>query len=108
DDMAGYALDMPGQIHELLTRTIEEELKIGFVHYGLKGLIGEVSGLGTKILIGMIISSLLLSSTLFLILGKEEVGKGWLQALGGIGYGFGMIIVVILVIKVYMRRKPWL
>ncbi|MFQ5901968.1 MAG: hypothetical protein ACE5IH_10475, partial [Thermodesulfobacteriota bacterium] len=108
EEMSGFALDMPGQVHEIFKRTLAEELRIGFVHYGLKGLIGEISGLGTKIFTGMVVAALLLSSTMFLILGDKEVGAWWLQALGGVGYSIGLIILVVLVIRVFRKRQPWL
>lgn len=104
EEMTDIALDMPRQIHGILKQTLNEELKIGFKHYRIGELIGEVNSLGARIFSGFLLSAIILSSTAFLIL-----GSGWeiwgLQMLGGLGYSLAIIIAVILAVKIFKRVK---
>jgi ubiquinone biosynthesis protein len=102
DEVSDFALAMPRQVHGILNQTLHEELKIGFVHYRLGNLIGEISGLGARIFSGLLLAALIISSSAFLLFGIRW--KSWgLQMLGGSGYIITLIVTIVIVLKIFRK-----
>ncbi|VAW39007.1 Ubiquinone biosynthesis regulatory protein kinase UbiB [hydrothermal vent metagenome] len=72
-DLGSTVLDLPGQLHTLLTTTLKDELKIGFIHHGIDGLSGEIAATGRSITGGLVLASVILSSTLIAVFAGESV-----------------------------------
>ena len=68
--------DVPFKVNTILERTINEELRIGFVHHRLEVLSGEVRVAGGKISGGLVAGALFLGSLIFAAFGGGEGGGG--------------------------------
>ncbi|MBI3754257.1 MAG: 2-polyprenylphenol 6-hydroxylase, partial [Deltaproteobacteria bacterium] len=80
------AADMPYQVHSVLNKTLNEELKIGFVHHKLDVLSEEIAGLGHKVAIGLIIAALIIGSS-FLAMANKGMNVFWgIPALSWVGF----------------------
>ena len=64
-ELTSTILDMPGQVHELITTTIKDELKVGFIHQGLDELPAEVSSAGKSVAWGLVAAALIVASAIF-------------------------------------------
>jgi ubiquinone biosynthesis protein len=67
EELTSIALDVPGQVHSILSATLRDELKVGFVHHRLEGLGKEIQSAGKNIAGGLIVSSLVIASSLIAI-----------------------------------------
>ena len=80
------AADMPYQVHSIMEKTLNEELKIGFVHHKLEVLSEEVATLGQRIAIGLIIAALIIGSS-FLAMANKTGAIFWgAPALSWVGF----------------------
>jgi predicted unusual protein kinase regulating ubiquinone biosynthesis (AarF/ABC1/UbiB family) len=70
------AADMPYQVHSIMEKTLNEELKIGFVHHKLDVLSEEVAALGQRIAIGLTIAALIIGSS-FLAMANKAGAIFW-------------------------------
>ena len=73
DNMLNTIFDLPGQVHSLVGRAAEDELKIGFIHHRLEGLSAEVGRAGRAVSTGLVISALVVASSLIMIFAKPGV-----------------------------------
>ena len=76
DSFMEMAIDMPFQMHSILQKTLNEELKIGFVHHRLDVLTEEIDVLGQRAAIGMIIAALIIGSS-FLAIANNTMPVFW-------------------------------
>jgi len=74
-DLGSTVLDLPGQFHTLLTTTLKDELKIGFIHHGIDGLSGEIAASGRSITGGLVLGALIIASALITVFAGEDVPK---------------------------------
>lgn len=99
---ADVALSMPYQIHSILDKTIDEELKIGFVHHKLDVLSDEIGLMGKRLTAGMIVAGLLIGSSFLALTGGDSYRFLGVPILSGIGFFIAMIMgmwVVVSMIK---------
>lgn len=59
-----YMTDYPKQIHELLNKSKSGELEIRFRHVGLEEIVKRFDGMVNRLIIGLIICSLIVSTTI--------------------------------------------
>ncbi len=64
EDLVGAALEAPVRVNDLLGKTLENELKVGFVHHRLEGLVDGIEGAGRKIAGGIVVASLVIAAVL--------------------------------------------
>ncbi len=104
DELTSTLFDLPGQFHSLLTTTLKDELKLGFIHYGLEDLSHSINTAGRSIATGLIIMALLLASTLVLVYEKGP-------SLMGVPYlsiaGFGLAFILGIRLALTGREKTW-
>src|SRR3972149_5405012 len=76
DNFIEMATDVPYQVHSILSKTLSEELKIGFVHHRLETLSEEINILGRRFAMGMIIAALIIGSS-FLAMANKSMAVFW-------------------------------
>jgi ubiquinone biosynthesis protein len=72
-DLGSTILDLPGQMHTLLTTTLKDELKIGFIHHGLDGLSGDIAASGRSITGGLILAAIIIGSSLITVFADATI-----------------------------------
>lgn len=86
DNFIEMAADVPYQVHSILSKTLNEELKIGFVHHRLETLSEEINILGQRFAMGMIIAALIIGSSFIAMTYKNGYALWGLPALSWIGF----------------------
>ncbi|MEK7842455.1 MAG: hypothetical protein AAB197_07250, partial [Deltaproteobacteria bacterium] len=86
DNFIEMAADVPYQVHSILSKTLNEELKIGFVHHRLETLSEEINILGQRFAMGMIIAALIIGSSFIAMTYKNGHALWGLPALSWIGF----------------------
>ena len=99
ENFVEMATDVPYQVHSILNRTLNEELKIGFVHHKLDVLSDEIGNLGYRIANGMIIAALVIGASLLAIANKSMAVFWGAPALSWIGFLLAGILGLRLVSK---------
>ncbi len=64
EELVGAALEAPVRVNDLLGKTLDNELKVGFVHHRLEGLVEGIEGAGRKIAGAVVVASLVLGAVL--------------------------------------------
>ena len=86
DNFIEMATDVPYQVHSILSKTLSEELKIGFVHHRLETLSEEINILGQRFAMGMIIAALIIGSS-FLAMANKSMAVFWgMPAVSWVGF----------------------
>ena len=86
DNFIEMATDVPYQVHSILSKTLSEELKIGFVHHRLETLSEEINILGRRFAMGMIIAALIIGSS-FLAMANKSMAVFWgMPAVSWVGF----------------------
>ena len=86
DNFIEMATDVPYQVHSILSKTLSEELKIGFVHHRLETLSEEINILGQRFAMGMIIAALIIGSS-FLAMANKSMAVCWgMPAVSWVGF----------------------
>ncbi len=62
-----YALEFPRQIHEILNRARAGELEVRYRHVGLEPLLSKLDSIVNRLIIGILVASLVLGSSLLLL-----------------------------------------
>ncbi|OGQ34852.1 MAG: 2-polyprenylphenol 6-hydroxylase [Deltaproteobacteria bacterium RIFCSPLOWO2_01_FULL_42_9] len=104
DRIGGFvemATDVPYQVHSVLSKTLSEELKIGFVHHKLEVLSDEIAGLGRRIAAGMIIAALIIGSSFIAMVNQGGAVLWGIPALSWIGF----IIAAVLGFRLVSSKK---
>ena len=99
ENFVEMATDVPYQVHSILNRTLNEELKIGFVHHKLDVLSDEIGNLGYRIANGMIIAALVIGASRLAIANKSMAVFWGAPALSWIGFLLAGILGLRLVSK---------
>lgn len=86
DNFMDMATDVPYQVHSILSKTLNEELKIGFVHHRLETLSEEIHILGQRFAMGMIIAALIIGSSFIAMTSKNGYALWGLPALSWVGF----------------------
>ncbi len=73
EELSSTLFDLPGQTHSLLSTTLKDELKIGFVHHRLENLSEDIHGVGKQIAGGIVAASLVLSACLYALFSRPGV-----------------------------------
>ncbi len=63
-ELVGSALELPVKMNGVLEKTLDNELKVGFVHHRLDGLVDGIEGAGKNIAGGIVVASLVLAAVL--------------------------------------------
>ncbi|MBI3398109.1 MAG: hypothetical protein HY026_02590, partial [Deltaproteobacteria bacterium] len=106
ENFVEMATDVPYQVHSVLSKTLSEELKIGFVHHKLEVLSDEIAGLGHRIATGMIIAALIIGSSLLAIANKSMVVFWGMPALSWAGFVIAGILGLKLGSSVSKPKRP--
>lgn len=101
ENFVEMATDVPYQVHSILNRTLNEELKIGFVHHRLDVLSDEIGNLGYRIANGMIIAALVIGASLLAIANKSMAVFWGVPALSWVGF----VIAGILGLRLVSKRQ---
>ncbi|MBI5328230.1 MAG: 2-polyprenylphenol 6-hydroxylase [Deltaproteobacteria bacterium] len=101
EDFVEMATDVPYQVHSVLSKTLSEELKIGFVHHKLEALSDEIAGLGRRIAAGMIIAALIIGSSFIAMASKGGAVLWGIPALSWVGF----IIAAVLGFRLVSSKK---
>ncbi len=64
EELLKSALELPVKANDVLSKTAEGRLKVGFMHHGLEGLEGGVEGAGRRIAGAIVVASLVLGAAL--------------------------------------------
>ena len=75
--LAGLARDIPRYIGRSLEKLSKDELKVQFEHTGLDKLITEVDRSSNRVVIGVVMASLIISSSLVLRAGSHRCGSAF-------------------------------
>ncbi|OGP30098.1 MAG: 2-polyprenylphenol 6-hydroxylase [Deltaproteobacteria bacterium GWC2_42_11] len=95
---------MPYQVHSILDKTLNEDLKIGFVHHKLGTLLDEISKLGQRLTMGIMLAGLFIGSSLLAFASREDSYRLLgVPFLSGIGFIAGVVMSIFLIIL--MIRK---
>ncbi|MBI5681936.1 MAG: 2-polyprenylphenol 6-hydroxylase [Deltaproteobacteria bacterium] len=97
--IAEIASTLPYQVHSILNQTINEELKIGFVHHKLDVLSDEIGLLGKRLTMGLITAGLLIGSSFLALSGGDSYRFLGIPILSSIGFLTAMIIGIWVVIS---------
>lgn len=96
---ADIAVNMPYQIHSLLDKTLDEELRIGFVHHKLDVLSDEIGLLGKRLTMGMVTAGLLIGSSFLALTGGDSYRILGVPILSGIGFLIAMLMGIWVVVS---------
>ena len=96
---ADVAVAMPYQIHSILNKTLDEELKIGFVHNKLYVLSDEIGLMGKRLTVGMIVAGLLIGSSFLALTGGDSYRFLGVPLLSGIGFFIAMVMGIWVVVS---------
>ena len=86
DNFIEMATDVPYQVHSILSKTLSEELKIGFVHHRLETLSEEINILGQRFAMGMIIAALIIGSSFLAMVNKGGSVFWGMPAVSWVGF----------------------
>ncbi|MBI5047800.1 MAG: 2-polyprenylphenol 6-hydroxylase [Deltaproteobacteria bacterium] len=92
ENFVEMATDVPYQVHSVLSKTLSEELKIGFVHHKLEVLSDEIAGLGRRIAAGMIIAALIIGSSFIAMVNKGGAVLWGIPALSWVGFVIAAVL----------------
>ncbi len=102
--MAGTFWRLPGRVDDLLNKLVEDRLSIDFVHHGLEFLEEELDRSSNRIVVGLIIASLIIGSSLIILAGTGPTV--WeLPLYGLIVFGIACILGMIIVVRVLYSRR---
>ncbi len=88
--------EFPRKLEKILKKMAEDTFAIDFIHKGLEGFIGEVEKSGKRLRAGLLISSLIISSSILVFVGGT-VSKGWIEVAGFAGWVIGFIYIIAMV-----------
>ncbi len=89
EEILKSTLELPVKLNDLLSKTAEGGLNVGFTHHGLEDLVGGVEGAGRLIAGGIVVASLVMAGALL----AAFSGPGAIRILG-LPLGSGVLFVV--------------
>ncbi len=100
EELAGAALEAPVRVNDLLGKALENELKVGFVHHRLEGLVDGIEGAGRKIAGGIVVASLVIGAVLASSLAAPAATR-----VLGLPLGSTVLSVLAIILGVRLFRK---
>ncbi len=73
EGLIDVAANAPFQLSSLLSRILEDDVKVGFVHHKLDTLTREIDNLGQRVAIALIIASLVIGSALVVVSSVKNI-----------------------------------
>ncbi len=101
EDILSSALEAPVKANALLSKTLDNGLKVGFVHHRLEGLVDGIEGAGKKVAGGIVVASLVLAGALMAAFSTSES-----TFFLGIPLWSGLFFVLALITGVRLFRSP--
>lgn len=74
-EILGAMVELPSQINRLVKTTLDDELRVNFVHNGIEPVITELKNIGKNIGTGLIIAALILGSAIIYVFSGSDVPK---------------------------------
>ncbi len=68
-------VELPSRINALVKTTLNEDLRVGFVHHGIEPVIEELKNIGKNIGTGLIIAALILGSAIIYVFSAPDVSR---------------------------------
>jgi len=101
EEILSSALEAPVKVNDLLSKTLDNGLKVGFVHHRLEGLVDGIEGAGRKVAGGIVVASLVLAGALMAAFSSAES-----TVFLGIPLGSGLLFVLALITGIRLFRRP--
>jgi ubiquinone biosynthesis protein len=102
DELAETIIDLPGQVHTLMDRAVEDELKIGFVHYRLETVADELARAGRRISTGIIVAALLVGASIVSVFSSANTTRLFgLPTLSAVGF----VLALVLGLRLFTGRR---
>jgi ubiquinone biosynthesis protein len=93
-----FIADFPKKAEKILRKMSEDNFSIEFIHKGLDGLIDGIEKASKRLMIGLLLSALIISSAILMFLGSRP-SMGWMETMGTAGWILGMLYLFLLLIK---------
>lgn len=74
-EILGTMVELPSQINRLVKTTLDDELRVNFVHNGIEPVITELKNIGKNIGTGLIIAALILGSAIIYVFAAPDVPR---------------------------------
>jgi ubiquinone biosynthesis protein len=90
--------EFPRKAEKILKKMSEDNFSIDFIHKGLDGLIKEMEKSSKRLVLGLLLVALIISSAMLMFLGAQKA-MGWMETMGTIGWILGMLYLLVLILK---------
>jgi ubiquinone biosynthesis protein len=91
-ELAETITALPGQVRTLMDRAVEDELKIGFVHYRLETIGDELARAGRRISTGIIVAALLVGASIVSVFSSADTSRFFgLPTLSAVGFALALL-----------------
>jgi ubiquinone biosynthesis protein len=97
-DYGDFIADFPKKGEKILRKMSEDNFSIEFIHKGLEGLINEIEKASKRLVLGLLLVALIISSTILMFLGSSAK-MGWMETMGTVGWIVGMLYLFVILIK---------
>jgi len=101
EEILSSVLEVPVKANDLLSKTLDDGLKVGFVHHRLEGLVDGIEGAGKKVAAGIVVASLVMAGALMTAFSTPQSARILGVPLGG---GIFFVIAIITGIRLFRGK----